>query len=64
MRVRIKFSADIVIEGESMKEVREKFDGFPLFSADALDEGVEFCETMLIEDAETYKDLREEYYES
>ena len=63
-KVRFKFSADIVIEGDNMQDVREKWEMFPLFSADALDNGVEFCETLLIEDAETNEDLVEEYEES
>ena len=62
-RVRIKFSADLVIEGDNMAEVRNKFEALPLFSADAIEEcGVEYGETLLIEDADTYEDLTNEYY--
>lgn len=62
MRVRIKFSADVYIEGKDMSEVKEKFDCMPLFSADALLNGyAEFNELLLVEDAETYNDLMEEY---
>jgi hypothetical protein len=62
MEVRIKFSADIYIKGENMAEVKSKFEQFPIFSADALEEGnVEYSETLLVEDAETYKDLMDEY---
>ena len=61
MEVRIKFNADIYIEGETMQEVREKFENMPLFSIDALDCGVEFSEIQLVEDAETYDDKRKEY---
>lgn len=61
MEVRIKFNADIYIEGETMQEVREKFESMPLFSVDALDCGVEFSEIQLVEDAETYDDKRKEY---
>jgi hypothetical protein len=61
MEVRIKFSADIYIEGESMQDVREKFEAMPLFSIDALDLGAEFGEIELVEDADTYKDLRHDY---
>lgn len=62
MEVRIKFSADIYIKGENMTEVKSKFEQFPIFSADALEEGsAEFSEILLVEDAETYKDLMDEY---
>ena len=61
MEVRIKFSADIYIEGEDMAEVRAKFEDMPLFSIEALDCGVEYSETLLVEDAETYEDLKAEY---
>jgi hypothetical protein len=61
MEVRIKFSADIYIEGETMQEVRSKFESMPLFSVDALDKGVEFSEIELVEDAETYNDVRHDY---
>ena len=61
MEVRIKFSADIYIEGETMQEVREKFESMELWSQEALDCGVEFSEIQLVEDAETYDDKRKEY---
>lgn len=61
MKVRIKFSADIVIEADTMKEIREKWNVLPLFSGEALEEGIEFCETLLIEDAELYVDVTNEF---
>ena len=61
VRVRIKFDADIVIEGNSLKDCRSKWENLPLFSADALDLGVEYGETLLVEDAETYEDLSKEW---
>lgn len=61
MRVRFKFDADIVIEGKNMEEVRRKWLYFPLFSTEAINEGVEFGEIFLIEDADTYDDLMGEY---
>jgi hypothetical protein len=61
MEVRIKFNADLVITGETMAEVREKFEGMPLWSQEAKDCGVEFSEIELVEDAETYDDKRNEY---
>jgi hypothetical protein len=61
MEVRIKFDADIVITGDTMQEVREKFEGMELWSQDAKDCNVEFSEIQLVEDAETYNDLQHEY---
>ena len=64
MRVRIKFDADIVIEGNDMTEVRENWEQLPLFTQNTIDCGVEFGEILLIEDADTYKDLVREFDES
>jgi hypothetical protein len=64
MEVRIKFSAEVYVKGEDMSEIKSKFEMLPLFSADALeDNSAEFGEILLVEDAETYKDLRKEYDE-
>lgn len=57
MVVRIKFSADLYIEGDTIEEVREKWDALPLFTEDAEKCGVEYSETLLVEDADTYEDL-------
>ena len=61
MEVRIKFDADIVITGDTMEQVRSKFENMPLWSEEAKACGVEFSEIQLIEDADTYKDLADEY---
>jgi predicted RNA-binding Zn-ribbon protein involved in translation (DUF1610 family) len=61
MEVRIKFNADIVITGDTMEQVRSKFESMPLWSEDAKECGVEFSEIQLVEDANTYNDLEYEY---
>lgn len=62
MEVRFKFSADIYIEGESMKEIREKFENMQLFSQEAQEKcSAEFSELLLVEDADTNADLQGEY---
>lgn len=61
MDVRIKFDADLIISGETMQEVRSKFESMQLFSQEAKDSGVEFSEIQLVEDSDTYDDLRHEY---
>ena len=61
MEVRIKFSADLVITGNTMEQVRSKFENMPLWSEEAKACGVEFSEIELVEDADTYEDLEHEY---
>jgi hypothetical protein len=61
MEVRFKLSFDVYVSGNDMKEIREKFDAMPLFSVEALDNGAEISELLLVEDAETYKNLMDEY---
>ena len=62
MKVAFKFDAYVYLEGKNMAEIKEKFENMPLFSEEALKEGhAEFCELFLVEDAETYKDLMDEY---
>ena len=62
MKFRIKFSADIYIKGESMNEIKTNFENFPIFSADALEDGcAEFSNILLVEDADTCEDLMEKY---
>jgi len=61
MRVRIKFDADIVIEGSDMADVKTNWYNLPLFTQAAVDCGVEFGEVILVEDSETYDDLMTEF---
>ena len=63
MEVKFKLSFDVYVEGKDMKEIREKFDGMPLFTVEALDSGAEISELLLVENAETYEDLMKEYNE-
>ena len=64
MEVRIKFSASVYIQGDNMKEIREKWENTPLFSADVLqDFSPEYDETLLIEDTENYNDVRKEFFD-
>ena len=64
MQVRIKFSADLVITGCDMEEVRRKFEGMQLFSDAAKDCSVEYGETLLVEDAYDCTDLWDEYHDN
>ncbi len=65
MEVKITFRSEIYIQGENMKEVREKFEKLPLYSSDALLESyAAFCELESVEDAETSEDLKREFIDS
>jgi len=57
VKVRVKFSADLIIEADNIDDARIKWEGLPLFSEEAKDCGVEYSETLLVEDAETYEDI-------
>lgn len=57
MEVRIKFSADLIIQGDNIDEIRDKWESMELFSNEAKANGVEYCERLLVEDADTYEDL-------
>ena len=59
--VRIKFSADLVIEADTMSKAKAKWESMPLFSEEAKSCGVEYSETLLIEDSKTYKDVSNEW---
>ena len=64
MTVRIAFRADVLIEGETMADVRRQWEEMELFSQEAEDADVCFLETDIIEDADTYEDLNTEFYKS
>ncbi len=64
MRVRITFRSEISIEGKDLEEVVRKFEGMPLFSADALEEGsAEYIEMTSMDDEDTGEDLMLKYNE-
>ena len=64
MKVRISFRSDILIEGETMSDVRRKWENIELFSADAEASDVCFLDIDCIEDAETYEELSDEFFNS
>ena len=57
VRVRVKFSADLIVEGDTIEQAQEKWLTMPLFSEEAKDCGVEYSETLLVEDTETYEEI-------
>lgn len=62
MRVRIAFRADVLIEGETMADVRRQWEEMELFSQESEDADVCFLDVDCIEDADTYEDLETEFY--
>ena len=62
MQVRIKFSADVVITACDVQEARRKWESMPLWSEEMKNAGAEFSEVLLIEDADTYEDLKSDFY--
>lgn len=62
MKVRITFRSEIYIEGETIKDVREKFENIQLFNPEAVKENaLDYVELVSVEDDVTYEDLEEEY---
>lgn len=56
-RVRITFRSEVIIEGNTLNEINEKWQNLPLFSNDAEECGAEFIEVVSTEDAETYEEV-------
>lgn len=64
MNVRITFRSELFIKGKDLAEVVSKFEGMPLFSADALEEGsAEYIEMVSMDDEDTGEDLMPKYNE-
>lgn len=57
MEARITFRCQLYIKGQTTKEIIEKFENMPLFSAEALEHFADLIETDSIEDAETGNEL-------
>jgi hypothetical protein len=54
MQVRIKFSADIYVDGDNLSEINRKFQAIGLWSEEAKACGAEYSETLLVEDADAH----------
>ena len=61
MKVRIAFRSDIVLEGETMQEIKEAWDSLPLYSEEACNKGMEFLEMDAVEDGDTNEDLMHQW---
>ncbi len=55
MEVRFTFRGEVYISGDTMEEIQEKWESFPLFSDVAVEEyHADFVELEAVEEAETY----------
>ena len=64
MEVRITFRSEVYIEGDTLQDIKEKWESMPLFSEDALNNAnAEFLEEVSVEDAKNYKDLMDKWDE-
>lgn len=62
MEVRIRFSSEVYISGDSMGEIKAKWEASPLFCPDALEDWfADVVSVDAIEDAETAKDVSTEF---
>jgi hypothetical protein len=62
MEIRIKFSADVYIKGDTLDEIRHKWGNLNLFSDETVENGVTFDEHLLIEDADTHEDVSHDFW--
>lgn len=63
MDVRITFRSEVYVSGDTMDEIRDKFEDMQIFDSNAINENdAAFIELISVEDAETYEDLEREYY--
>ena len=58
MEVRITFRSEIYIEGDNLKDIKEKWESIPLYSQDAEKADADFIELISVEDADTHKNLK------
>ena len=59
IEVRVTFRSEVYIKGKTMEEIKDKWEVFPLFSADALDHSADICEMVTAErvDDDSYDDV-------
>lgn len=59
--VRITFRSEITIEGDSLADIKKKFEEMPLFSKEANQVQASFIEINSVEDANTLEDISSVY---
>lgn len=61
MRLRIRFSSEIYIEGKDIAEISDKWAECELFSAEAKKHEAGFIGIDSVQDVDTYKDVMNEW---
>lgn len=62
MEVRVRFQADVYIEGDTLEEIKEKWEEMPIFCADALEDyGADISETISAMNTENLEDCTKEF---
>lgn len=62
MEVRVRFQADVYIEGDTLEEIKEKWEEMPIFCADALEDyGADISETISAMNTENWEDCTKEF---
>lgn len=62
MEVRFTFRGEVYISGDTMEEIKEKWESLPLFSDVAVEEyDADFVELETVENAENYDDLMNDF---
>jgi hypothetical protein len=64
MRLRISFTADVLIEGDTINDIRRQWERMELFSNEAKDADVCFLSIDYVEDADTCVELDKEFYDA
>lgn len=61
MKVRITFRSEVYISGRSINEIRNKWEDLSLYSDEARRCKADFVELVSAEDANTFRDLSDEF---
>lgn len=64
MKVRIRFSSEIYIEGKDIADISDKWGAIELFSDEAKRHSADYIEIESVEDADTYADVTDEWDEA
>lgn len=62
MEARIIFTANIYVSGDTLEDIKKKWEEMPIFCVDALDSGADISGVCIVEDAVTCKDITDEWY--
>lgn len=62
MKVRIRFAAEVFVEGNSVEEIAEKWHEMAIFTDEAVEDyDADFVEIESVENSDTYEPIEEIY---